>query len=75
MVIAHISMISICSHCCTDEEFVYEAEIQLLTGRTHQIRAQMAFEGSSVIGDEMYRDNRTFAAKELVDDWEAKGVR
>lgn len=31
-----------------------ELEIELLTGRTHQIRAQLADIGSPVVGDEMY---------------------
>lgn len=34
-------------------EFV-ELEIELLTGRTHQIRVQLADLGSPVVGDEMY---------------------
>ena len=29
-------------------------KIQLLTGRTHQIRAQLAFEGSPILGDHLY---------------------
>ncbi|EKX37015.1 hypothetical protein GUITHDRAFT_145364 [Guillardia theta CCMP2712] len=33
---------------------VYEVRIELITGRTHQIRAQMAFAGCPVVGDEMY---------------------
>ncbi len=33
---------------------LFESEIHLLTGRTHQIRAQLAAMGSSILGDEMY---------------------
>jgi 23S rRNA pseudouridine1911/1915/1917 synthase len=33
---------------------VYKLKIKLLTGRTHQIRAQLAFEMNPIIGDEMY---------------------
>jgi 23S rRNA pseudouridine1911/1915/1917 synthase len=32
----------------------YELEIQLLTGRTHQIRAQLSALGAPILGDEMY---------------------
>lgn len=39
--------------------------IQLLTGRTHQIRAQLAFEGFPILGDRLYgspfRSDGTFA--------------
>lgn len=34
-------------------------EIELLTGRTHQIRAQLAAEGHPVIGDRLYGDVHT----------------
>ncbi len=32
----------------------FEVRIELLTGRTHQIRAQLAKEGCHIVGDEMY---------------------
>jgi 23S rRNA pseudouridine1911/1915/1917 synthase len=32
----------------------FEALIELFTGRTHQIRSQLAFVGSPIMGDEMY---------------------
>lgn len=35
-------------------EFAYECKINLLTGRTHQIRAQLAACGAPVVGDSMY---------------------
>lgn len=31
-----------------------ESRIRLLTGRTHQIRTQLGFEGSAIVGDRMY---------------------
>lgn len=33
---------------------VYEVSIRLGTGRTHQLRAQLSFEGHPILGDEMY---------------------
>jgi 23S rRNA pseudouridine1911/1915/1917 synthase len=48
----------------------FEVKIQLLTGRTHQIRAQLSFEGAPLIGDEMYggiiHDQFGLHASELV---------
>lgn len=34
----------------------YEAEIELITGRTHQIRGQMALLGCPIIGDSLYSE-------------------
>ncbi|KAK4492738.1 hypothetical protein RD792_000057 [Penstemon davidsonii] len=36
------------------KDFAYECKINLLTGRTHQIRAQLAACGSPLVGDSMY---------------------
>lgn len=38
-----------------------ELNIELLTGRTHQIRAQLATEGHPVIGDRLYGDSTRLA--------------
>ena len=47
-------------------------EVELLTGRSHQIRAQMAYIGHPVIGDPKYGDpelNKTFK-KEFDLEWQ-----
>ncbi|KAL7176188.1 hypothetical protein ACSBR2_029696 [Camellia fascicularis] len=36
------------------KEFAYECKINLLTGQTHQIRAQLAACGAPIVGDSMY---------------------
>ncbi|KAL3624981.1 hypothetical protein CASFOL_031649 [Castilleja foliolosa] len=36
------------------KDFAYECKINLLTGRTHQIRAQLAACGAPLVGDSMY---------------------
>lgn len=37
-----------------------QVEIVLLTGRTHQIRAQLAFVGHPIVGDDLYGSRETF---------------
>lgn len=39
-------------------------KIQLETGRTHQIRAQLAFEGSPILGDKIYGSTHNFCFRE-----------
>ncbi len=46
-------------------EWISIIKIDLLTGRTHQIRKHMASIGHPVIGDEMYAINGTFRGKGL----------
>ncbi|KAL5578886.1 hypothetical protein UlMin_011328 [Ulmus minor] len=36
------------------KDYAYECKINLLTGRTHQIRAQLAACGAPIVGDSMY---------------------
>jgi 23S rRNA pseudouridine1911/1915/1917 synthase len=38
----------------SEELYFNEYEIELLTGRTHQIRAQLSFEQNPILGDTMY---------------------
>lgn len=40
-------------------------QINLLTGRTHQIRAQLSFEGCPILGDKMYGSTRAVPGHEL----------
>ncbi|KAI8110241.1 hypothetical protein M9435_001920 [Picochlorum sp. BPE23] len=39
---------------CPDTHFIYELDIELLTGRTHQIRAQLSAAGFPIIRDSLY---------------------
>lgn len=43
-----------------------ESRIQLLSGRTHQIRAQLSVEGSPVVGDVMYGSSLKFTQSETI---------
>ncbi|PIS10805.1 MAG: RluA family pseudouridine synthase [Bdellovibrio sp. CG10_big_fil_rev_8_21_14_0_10_47_8] len=43
-----------------------EVQIQLLTGRTHQIRAQLSCEGFPVIGDKAYGSNMQISENEEI---------
>lgn len=40
-------------------------KINLLTGRTHQIRSQLAFEGCAILGDQIYGSQRAVPGSEL----------
>lgn len=57
---------------------IYELKIRLISGRTHQIRSQLAFEGFPILGDSLYGglassdSNESFALtceKIIIDDW------
>lgn len=39
---------------------LFKLDLQLLTGRTHQIRSQLAFEGRPIVGDFIYGSKRMF---------------
>lgn len=41
---------------------VYQVEIDLHTGRTHQIRAQLAFQGCPIMGDRLYGSKEKFGS-------------
>lgn len=41
-------------------------EAQLLTGRTHQIRAHMSLIGHSLLGDELYGGNMEYAKRQML---------
>ena len=40
-------------------------KINLLTGRTHQIRSQLAFEGCAIMGDQLYGSKKAVPGSEL----------
>lgn len=46
-------------------ESVSELKINLLTGRTHQIRAQMSFLGAPIVGDVLYGSKQPFHEKAI----------
>lgn len=43
-----------------------ESKIQLLTGRTHQIRTQASFENSPIVGDQMYGSTKKISDSENI---------
>ncbi|MEQ1875972.1 MAG: RluA family pseudouridine synthase [Bdellovibrionia bacterium] len=44
----------------------FDAEIELITGRTHQIRAQLSFAGAPLAGDRLYGSERPSSEFQLV---------
>lgn len=53
---------------CTNNDGTSELEVQLITGRTHQIRAHLAFAGLPIIGDGKYGINQI--NKKFKKDWQ-----
>jgi 23S rRNA-/tRNA-specific pseudouridylate synthase len=45
---------------CRESEEDFELTIRLVTGRTHQIRCQLAALGSPIVGDSLYGSDRRF---------------
>ena len=43
---------------CTGRGSLFEIEIALITGRTHQIRAQLSFMGAPIVGDKFYGSSK-----------------
>ncbi|XP_023748040.1 RNA pseudouridine synthase 6, chloroplastic [Lactuca sativa] len=67
-----------------NKEFAFECKINLLTGRTHQIRAQLAACGAPIVGDSMYMPaviaelvgpaklKKQFESDSAIEEWAAK---
>lgn len=50
---------------CKASELGFEVDIELLTGRTHQIRAQMSFSGSPLRGDVLYGAEKIYEIDQI----------
>jgi 23S rRNA-/tRNA-specific pseudouridylate synthase len=55
------------SSSCCNSNYYYEVEVELITGRTHQLRAQFAALQAPIVGDSMYQPLSGYLLDDLDD--------